>query len=285
MQKRLVLMVKGLRYHTIKIKNFRLVCAVFSIVIATSSICANEFDKPYLRTDVKTATELNAEMDRFLAAIRTAEDQAIARLKKSGAVNLKRERGFSSHPVRFRDILPFKWEGISDTIPIMLFSADRSASRGLTRKSLPILLEAFNIKLVTANELIDWPPHADLNIALSGSVLKQERTMQVKMRWDSDISAYFLADPYATHEDLMRIVDELTPQQGNYIKKSELPTLKLISLTGFEDLIYEIERIHFPRGIAVTHSVRLGSVRLSTDFSWLGRPAELLALFPPRFIR
>ena len=271
--------------------DLRRLCTVLSLssLLFSAVTFAEEQDQKnqHVQADAISFDERYAQRLQFHRTASLALDRAQARLEQEGFTDVadRRRLGYSRRPMILHDLLPFHIREIDDTIPLALFLADSHASQGMSRNNMFSLMESFNIQVHGNIDTIAWPDSAILEFSLHGSDESEKGTIQTTMRFDSATSSYYFEDSFDAYQSLMNRVLELTNSEVSTGVASLKPTLTLVSLTGFEALAAELEPIHFPRGVSITHSVRLGEVRLSTDFSWLGRPRELLALASPQFLQ
>ena len=265
-----------------------LTLAVISLtcVLCTASFTAKEADSvPYLRTDVRGAEAIHAEVARFGNLLSGAVKEARARLTESGVKIINRDTGMSSHPITIQDVLPFRWLEIRELLPLDLFRADPEAALGLGRNNIVQLLESFNIQFLSTLQVSEWPAMATLTLRLEKYDGSISHDLEAIMSWRQNSSAFYLTNAFETHESMIEVIHELTPKDVRKRGGKYKPTLQVLEISGFDLLASQIERTHFSSGIPVTHSLRFGEVRLATNFSWLGRPREVLELHPPQLIQ
>ena len=256
-------------------------CSAYAAVALSDGIAP---PTRHFNPDVPPA-ELTAEINRFAMLLRDATKEAEARMKQMGLNVGDSAVNFYTQPATIQQILPFKWNEIENALPLMLLRTDQEASKITSRSSPLSFLQAFNIQLVTDEDGITWPTTINLEMTLRSYDALEESTLVAEMNWDTGRSAYYLTDAFDTLQSLMGVIDELTPDDIKQVGTRYKPELKLTRLGGFEELSSHFEQTHFPRGVAVAHSVRLGNIRLASDFSWLGRPEEIQAIFRPRLIQ
>ena len=123
-----------------------------AIVLGTFAVGAEESDRSqvYLNLrDLESTDAFNQEVERFAKLFNEAQLNAELRLKDSGLTINNPKKSFYSHPTTLRFILPFKWIGVSDQIPISLLT-DGTHLEGKTPYLNPSsILTRFNIRLVS----------------------------------------------------------------------------------------------------------------------------------------
>ncbi len=259
------------------------------VTVVTFAENSDGTDKGLKRTTAQeiSFSERYAQRLQFHQMASSALDQAQARLEREGYEDIasRRRLGYSSRPMNLQDILPFRLTEAETTLPLAIFRADLHASQGISRENLLTLMESFNIQLHGDIGNTEWPDMVTLGFSVQRHDGSERGVVSAPMRFDAARSSYYFESPFDTYQTLMKTVMELTTNDENRGGRIFKPTLELLGLSGFKSLAAELEPVHFPRGVSVTHSVRLGEVRLATDYSWLGRPKELLALSSPQFLR
>ena len=264
-----------------------LVLSLPILLLATLALAEEPNDKErQAAADLAAFDRVAAERFKFLQNSVLALDRAQTRLEQMGYKNIAelRQRGYRSRPGLLVDILPFHMADINDLIPLGLLYADSQSSQGISNRNILTLIRSFNVQILGSVDTIAWPDTAVLEFSLQNGDQTYRRIVQTSMRFDERDSSYYFEDPFDAYQSLMSSVLEVSKR----IPKEQFnrkPTLKLDNLSGFNSLAAELEPVYFPRGVAVTHSIRLGEVRLASGYSWLGRPQELLELASPQFIR
>ena len=265
------------------------ILSVVSILL-TTAFSANEtsqsgINSNFLNTEVRGSEAIAQEVKRFGQLLYEATNQAKIRLEQEGVRIEGKTLGIVSIPATLQDQLPFRWSGMEKPLPLDLLNAEAQNSDAVSSNGLIDLLDSFNVQLISGSISQNaWPSTTTLEMKIRRYDGQDSAVLDAQMVWDSGSSAYYFVDAFDTYQSLLQHVNELTPSDRTKQGRSYLPILEISRLSGFQEIGSEYEQSHFPRGVAVTHSIRLGNLRLGTGFSWIGRPKEILALFPERFL-
>lgn len=180
----------------------------------------------------------------------------------------------TSTPPMVSGFLPFHFSPF-DGISLHLLKSDPVASRGIETGDFRNLISAFNIQVLSDNVNLSWPTEAKLAMRLS----KQATNLELEFNMKLERSSYVFSDPLDTLQKIMEAVSQLDRMYPDSVRRVELDSR---SLQGFASVISKAEELSFPAGVPVTYSYRLGEIRLSSHFEWLGRQPEILEVMPQK---
>lgn len=215
------------------------------------------------------ADSAKAQLETFSVALKVLSDQTGSEL-----------RGFSitSTPPTVSGWMPFKFSPF-DGITMDLLMTDPIASRGVSNNDYQSLISAFNIQVLTSNDDLIWPDEAQIVMRVE----KWGDELEVQADLKREGSSYVFDDAFEAMQAVMGAVYRLDRMHANSKRKARLDVLHL---TGFDEVISEATEMSYPTGIPVTYSLRLGDIRLSSNYVWLGRPTALLnVMAQPEFFK
>ncbi len=183
----------------------------------------------------------------------------------------------ATHPLMMYDVLGVRYEPVYD-LPLSTFhevltakSAQRAEAGGIIRASESgidhyanaddVLMQKFNIQLISHPYEIRYPPTATLFVDMS------KRGANVLLQLPMDLregNTYYLSDPNSATRQIRKATETL----------GQFPTMALSRLAGFEFNESTIENTK-PLGVSLTYNIRFGTVRVDTGFQWAGRPNSI----------
>jgi len=167
----------------------------------------------------------------------------------------------SSHPIMTNMALGLRYDPIWD-LPLMTFHEElgEDDSEDLS-VAAEIIISKFNIQLISTWARIDWPATATLTIDFSKNGANSSIPVEMDLR---EGNSYYISDVSSFISNLIDVMSSI----GRY------PRMELSRFDGF---VFNESTIHGmpPLGVPVTYNVRIGSVRVDTDFQWAGRPSTI----------
>jgi len=209
-----------------------------------------------------TAAHADDRLDRLMAM---DSDDWMAELSVSDRARLDAHvesvGSVSTHPLMTYYALPVRYEPIWN-LPLATFheelGEDDSEGFGIVAGKM---LSKFNTQLISPYHRIEWPPTATLTIDFSKNGINVSLPVEMDLR---EGNSYYITSPTSFGSELIETIGSL----GQY------PRMELSRFDGFvfnESTIQDMP----PLGVAVIYNVRIGSIRLDTDFQWAGRPSGI----------
>ena len=230
------------------------------------------------------ATDAERESERFISALEAIESEHLpdeVRSQLRAAFKLVERTGrvpenfwVSRSPSTVNDFLPVSFAPYRH-ITIDLAKTDRAFSQGFMRGNVIDLIYGFNIHIAT-NEELTWPDSAALEMVLSRDSQYVSFTVDLRRVHDDFAVIYVLDDPFDMLQNVTSGVYELDREAGN--TKVRKPNLTIGSINGFDEAIKEAAEKNYPMGIPITYSYRLGNIRASSSYVWLGQQPEVAEL-------
>ena len=180
---------------------------------------------------------------------------------------------FPTHPLMVYDLIPFKWDLITD-IPVLNLLHEFPRYAGAGEVKFEDLVHSFNIQVnVPSKYEYSYPNNVTLVLGLTTTTEALEMLVPMDLRHST--GSYFVSDP---QQLVYRLSIELRELSEGTSGQSR-PQMSLLELRGFtfnDETLHDFQIL----GVPVSHNIRFGNTSVKFGFQWAGQPESLPLRYP-----
>lgn len=183
--------------------------------------------------------------------------------------------GVSTHPTMFYDILPFKWQAVTE-LPLLNVLPEFEDYTSPAQIRLEDISRKFNIEVIVPDRYEYQLPNDALLVV---ELVARTSTYKIEVRMGLDYveSSYFIKEPRDLVHELLRYLQKL--QHVTVAGVNNRPEFIVREFRGFKFNDESVKQMRFT-GIPVAYNIKIGSVMVDSGFQWGGQPEAMPLRYP-----